>query len=278
MKQLQSKSKSRNLRRPQGIRPAFALSALAMLPLGPIGLQDDGGVPDSIDRTRNAMRLWVETRQMISAEERDWRLGKELLESEIAATRNEIARQRRDIEEARSGVTENDRKRLGLIETNDALKASAEGLEEIVGRLEAGVRGLVPRIPGPLADRDVVRGLITSLGDGTVKSKSSLADRYLVVVGILTALDKFNREVSESRETLVVGDRPEAEYNTIYIGLGQAYFLSRENDVAGVGRPGPEGWSWMEVEESDLPDVIDLMKVVRNEIPARYVELPLVIN
>ena len=230
--------------------PAVVLASMAVAPLA---AEDDTAVSEGIERTREAMRLWVETRRMISAEERDWRLGRELLESQILATRNEIEARRRDIEEARAGITENDRKRLELVEENDALKASTEGLEAIIVELEERVRMLVPRMPRPLADR------------------------YLVVAGILTALDRFNREITESRETIVMPDGSEAEYTTVYIGLGQAYFLDREETVAGVGIPGPEGWTWTVREDAVVP-VVELVKVVRNETPAKYVELPVVID
>ena len=254
--------------------PAVVLASMAVAPLA---AEDDTAVSEGIERTREAMRLWVETRRMISAEERDWRLGRELLESQILATRNEIEARRRDIEEARAGITENDRKRLELVEENDALKASTEGLEAIIVELEGRVRTLVPRMPRPLAGQDVVKGLVAALGDGESETDSSLADRYLVVAGILTALDRFNREITESRETIVMPDGSEAEYTTVYIGLGQAYFLDREETVAGVGIPGPEGWTWT-VREDAVAPVVELVKVVRNETPAKYVELPVVID
>ena len=275
MKNTRSASDPRPRRPRRGYGPVFAVAVLALVPMG---AQDDTDVSESIGSTREAMRLWVQTRQVISAEERDWRLGKELLESEIQATRNEIARRRDDIRKARAGLTETDRERLSLIKSNDELKRSAEGLKQTVARLENGVRRLVPRMPDPLLERDDVRSLLSSLGDGTIKPGTSLADRYRVVMGVLGALDKFNREVGDFRETLVVGERPEAEYRTVYLGLGQAFFISRGEDVAGVGRPGPEGWRWEAVEKGDLPRIIELMKVVDNEMPARYVELPVVID
>ena len=275
MKKLPAIIDSRRARPRRGFGPLLALAALAVVPLG---AQDDPDASDSIARTRDALKLWVQTRQVISAEERDWRMGKDLLESEIQATRNEIDRRRREIEKARAGLTETDQERLLLIESNEELKRSAESLKQTVARLELGIHRLVPRMPAPLLQRDDVRGLLRSLTDPAAGSKASLADRYRVVLGILAALDRFNREVGEFRETLKIGDRAEAEYRTVYLGLGQAFFLSRGRDFGGVGRPGPEGWRWSRVEEGGLPRIVELMKVVDAEMPAKHVELPVVID
>ena len=77
--------------------PAALLGAMAVAPIVPQDTASPGGSADEIARTREAMRLWVETSRTISAEERDWRLAKDLLESRIAATTREIAERRKDI-------------------------------------------------------------------------------------------------------------------------------------------------------------------------------------
>jgi hypothetical protein len=60
---------------------------------------------------------------------------------------------------------------------------------------------------------------------------------------------------------------------TLYIGLGGGYFVNDTGDLAGVGRPGPKGWEWVNQPEI-AARVLGAIKMYRNEQTARFVMLP----
>ncbi len=255
--------------------PAAILGALAVIPILPQDATPTGSAADEIARTREAMRLWVETSRTISAEERDWRLAKDLLESRIVATSREIEARREEIAEAAASITDSDRKRLELVAENDRLKQGTAVLEEIIAGLESRTRGLLVRLPDPIRDR--LKPISVQIPEDPSQTELDLGRRYLNVIGVLNEIDKFNREVSEFSEIRARPDGTTAEVVTIYFGLGQAFYLGRDGRTAGVGRPGPEGWVWTE-QNGSIPAITELVSIVRNETPAAYVELPLVID
>lgn len=249
-----------------------------MLAAAPVVPQDGGDAArtaEGIERTREAMRLWVETRRTISAEEKDWRLARELLESRIEATTREIAARKAEIAEAEASITDTDRKREELIARNDVLKEGTVVLEEIIAGLEARTRALLVRLPDPIRDR--IKPISVQIPEDSATTELDLSRRYLNVIGVLNEIDKFNREISEFPEIRERPDGTTAEVTAIYLGLGQAFYLSRDAETAGVGRPGPDGWIWTEMKGS-RKGIETLVSVVRNEIPATYVELPIVID
>jgi hypothetical protein len=259
----------------RSLLPAAILPALMVLPVLPQDAASSGGSADEIARTREAMRLWVETSRTISAEERDWRLAKDLLESRIVATTREIEERRKDIAEAEASITDSDRKRLELVAENDRLKEGTTVLEEIIAGFEARTRSLLKRLPDPIRDR--LKPITVQIPEDPATTELDLGRRYLNVIGVLNEIDKFNREVSEYSEIRQRPDGSTAEVVTVYFGLGQAFYLGRDGKTAGVGRPGPDGWVWTELDGS-IPAITELVAIVRNETPAAYVELPLVID
>ena len=158
---------------------------------------------------------------------------------------------------------------------NDRLKEGGSVLEEIIGGLEARTRALLVRVPDPI--RDKLRPISVQIPEDPSKTELDLSRRYLNVIGTLNEIDKFNREISEHPEIRQAADGTTFEVATAYLGLGQAFFISRDGSVAGVGRPGEEGWDWIETP-GQREAIERFFAVIRNEIPAAYVELPIVVD
>lgn len=69
------------------------------------------------------------------------------------------------------------------------------------------------------------------------------------------------------------GDQ-KVQVRTLYWGLGQAVYVDAQGEVAGVGRPGAEGW-----EFTDDPELVDrarkLLDVYEGNVDLiEFVELP----
>ncbi len=245
-----------------------ALGALCWLAAG--ARPADEGV-SQVETARVAIEKMVETRRLISREKRDWALGKEILEDRLEIVQDEIDALRRRIEEAESSIADADRKRAELVEDNEQLKQASTSLVAIVEQLEQRTRSLVARLPGPLAER--VAWLSQRLPEPEAETKLSLSERFQNVVGILNASNRFNREITPSSEVRTLSEGKTAEVTALYVGLGQAYYVTANGESAGVGTVGADGWTW-EPADAAAPAIAETISILKGEKPAAFVRLP----
>jgi hypothetical protein len=230
---------------------------------------------DQLRSTRDTLAKWVETQQIISKEKKDWQLGKEVLEQRISLIEGEIATLKERTETIRGSITEADVKRQELIEKNAELEAASTALVDVIAGLESKTRELLVNLPQPILDRiEPLRRRIPADPAGT---ELSLSQRFQNVIGVLNEVNKFNRDITVATEVREMPGGLTAEVETIYFGLGQAYYVTASGDAAGVGRPSPEGWAW---EPADyLADrVRQAIAILKNEQVPAYVSLPVEIR
>ncbi len=228
-----------------------------------------------IENVRATMEKWVETKRVISQERQDWTLGREMLQERIKLVEREIASLREKIDEAQQGISEADAKRAELVAENETLKNAGAKLAEIVAGLEARTIALDKRLPDPA--REGIRVVSQQLTDDPNETKLSLSQRFINVIGILNELDKFNQTIEPSSEMRELADGNVAEVTAIYVGLGQAYYTGANGTVAGVGRPGREGWDW-EAANTVADEVADIIAILKNEKVAGFIPLPVTIQ
>ncbi len=257
--------------RPRPTPLAVATLGLAMALTGSAPAQDGPRVDD----TRAAMQKWVETRRIISAEQRDWALGREMLEDRLELVQNEIESLRARIDEAQESIAEADKKRDELIEENERLKSAASTLQDTVTSLEQRTGGLLATLPEPIQER--VEPLSQRFPEDPDDTQLSLSERFQNVVGILNQVNKFHRDISVTSEVRALPDGTTTEVTALYLGIGQAYYTNTNGTAAGVGRPSPEGWSWTPANEH--AEAIRLaVAILEGEQGAAFVRLPVVLE
>ena len=230
---------------------------------------------ERIDNVRSVMEKWVETRRVISKERQDWTLGQEMLNERIELVQREIESLKGKIEQTRKSIGEADTKRDEQVKENEGLKSAGAKLAEIVTSLEARTVSLNKRLPDPIRER--IKPLSQRLPKDPNETKLSLAQRYQNVVGILNEVNKFNRAIEVTSEVRTLADGSAAEVTALYVGLGHAYYTGANGDVAGVGRPGPDGWRW-EPSDDAAKAVADAIAILKNEKVAEFVLLPVAVE
>ena len=253
------------------------LLALAAAPLAATApaADDAQSTARQIDSTREILERWVETRRVISEEERDWALGKELLESRVDMLRRDIDGVKARIGEAEKSIGETDRKRGELVAQNDALKVASGELAKTAATLESRTKELVRRLPEPI--REKVRPLSQRLPDDPAESKLSLSVRFQNVVGILNEVNKFSREIAVTSEVRKLPDGSSAEVTAVYLGIAQGFYVGAGGRIAGFGTATADGWTWTPANEA-APVVSKVVAILKNEAPAEFVPLPLKLN
>jgi hypothetical protein len=229
----------------------------------------------TLESTRDTLDKWVETQQIISNEKRDWQLAREVLEQRNELLQNEIATLEEKIAETQSGIGEVDVKRRELNAENRALEDAADLLDAEILGLEAKTRGLLARLPEPILER--VAPLSARIPDNPANTQLSLGERYQNVVGILNEVNKFNRDITLTSEVRTLPGGSASEVRALYLGLGQAYYVTANGEAAGVGRPTSDGWKWTPANEM-ADEILQAIAILQNEDVPAYVPLPVEIQ
>lgn len=233
--------------------------------------QGNSLAPNPAEAARETLAKWVETQQIISKERRDWQVGREVLEQRIALVKGEIAAIEQRMAETKAGLGEADSKRYELVRDNQALRDATAGLAVAIGRLENKTRTLLVRLPPAIRDR--VEPISQRIpGDPSVATQT-LGERFQNVIGVLNEINKFDRDVTVASEILDLPGGGKSEVRTLYLGLGQAYYVNPTGTAAGLGRPASDGWKW-EANNAIAPQVAEAIQILKNEKNPAFVGLP----
>jgi len=230
--------------------------------------------PATIDETRLALSKWIETQQIISKERKEWQQGKEILAGRVELVEKEIAGIEEKIKQSETVVAESKKKRDDLQRENDLLKAVGAQLTEAVTGMEGEVRRLAKALPTPLIEK--LQPLYKRIPEDPTKTRVSIAERYQNVLGILNEVNKANNEVNVSYEVHEIAGGKPSEVKAIYLGLGQAYYVSATGE-AGISHPTLEGWPW-EPAKAIAGDVLKTLEIIQGKQTAAFVPLPVKIQ
>lgn len=228
----------------------------------------------SLETTRSTVSKWIATQDLIFREAKAWNEDRELLQARVGALEQEIA-------EAQAKLTESNRV-LGEARQDRAENAAAErkldeaalGLAEQVTALESDVRRLHPVLPPAVQEK--VSALYNRIPDDAATTTISVGERFQNVVGVLNEVHKANGEITLVTEIRNLSDGKPSEVQTVYVGLGQAYFLSPRGE-AGVGRPVGGAWEWRSANEL-APKVAEVIEILQNKGKPKFVELPVTVE
>lgn len=240
-----------------------------------LGIAASATEPQDVDGVRAALEKWVESRKVISQEQREWTLSKEMLNERVDLVQQEIDSLKGKISEAEESIGEADKKRAGLVEENEKLKEASASLNETVLTLEQNTLQLLTRLPDPIRER--VKPLSQRVPEKVEETKLSLAERFQNIVGILNEVNKFSREITLTSEVRSLSDGSSAEVTALYVGIGQAYYASADGKLAGIGTAGPDGWVWQSANDA-APQIMEVIAILKNEQVATFVQLPVEIK
>jgi hypothetical protein len=257
---------------------ALAAAACAVgLAAGPAGQQGQGAsgpvaAPQgqSLEETRLAMGKWLEMQQLISKERNEWTQGKEILVGRIDLVRREITGLEEKIRAAQTEVDRTDVERDALRGENEVLAAIGTQLASSVSGMERDVLRLYAALPEPFQTK--LEPLRQRVPEDPSATRVSAAERYQNVLGILNEVNKANSEITVTYEVRELGGGRPSEVRVVYVGLGQAYYVSAGGE-AGIGRPAEGGWRW-EPAPAVSADVLRTLEIIQGKQSPAFVPLP----
>jgi hypothetical protein len=233
---------------------------------------------EPLDEARGTLQEWVKARQTIAKQKAGWDSDKELINQSLALYDREL----KTIDEKMSQLSTNnvqvEKERLEAENLKKASDLSLQKAEEFAAQFEVQLAQLVPKLPLALQEDKQFKSLLAKLPTNRTNSNMSVTARIQTLVGLLNEIDKFNNAV-----TIFSGEKhknakgEEVAVDTVYLGLGAAYFVNDSNDFAGTGSPGAQGWEW--TPKAGLGDAVrEVIRIYRNERGARFVALPVEIR
>ncbi len=231
---------------------------------------------ESIEQAKETLDKWYETQRILSKEETEWRVGRELMQDRVDLTKRESESVREKITKTQQEIAESEKKIAELKQVNETLKKGLAPLQHDIRTLELRVLSLVTRTSETVRQR--VAPLTQRIPTTPTTSKLSISERYQNVIGVLNELNKVAREISIASEVRALKDGKQAEVTVFYIGLSQAYYVNEKSRIAGVGHL-DEGGVWRWDEENQLVDAIaQVLGIYKGEKPAAYVPLAIKIQ
>ena len=247
---------------------ALALAILVPLPAATAGARD-------IDEYRAKMDKWVETQQIRSEEEFEWEADREILRATRDLLRDEKKALEAEIEELEaSKLGSDDERRELLLERGDYQQAGT-ALAERIQSMEARVIALSQEFPDPLQRK--LAPLLVQIPDDPDTTRVPVGQRLLSVLGVLAQAEKFNGNATFAGEIRKIGDQ-KVQVRTLYWGLGQSFYVDTQGEIAGIGRPGPEGWEFYDDPELAERTAMFLDIYEGNVDTIEFVELPVEIR
>ncbi len=246
--------------------------------IGVVALFAAGAVwaQEEMETARQCLEKWLETQRLISKEEQEWRVGKELLQERVELIRKEAESLKEKIAQTKKESAEAAAKTGELKGQNELLKKVVGSLDHDIKNMELRTLAVLPWAPEPVRAR--VAPLSQRIPANPAESKLSISERYQNVIGTLNELNKAARELSVSGEVRKLADGRQVEATVFYIGLSQAYYVNEKCGVAGIGQMGADGvWEW--AEQNDLAGAVShVLGIYKSEKPAAYVALPVCVR
>lgn len=241
------------------------LSSAALLPAS----------PEALESARSTVKEWAATEKAISREAAKWSGRQVLLRDLIDVAQQRIDRLQAELEKGEDRLSAADEARTELLDREEAVGEEADRIERFLAVLEARLQALRPQLPEPLDEE--LAPAYQRIPSDPAASTLGLGERMRTAVGLLAKIRQFdgNLTLAESLKTLP-GSEQEASVRTLYIGLGQAYYLAPED--AGYGSPGPEGWVWQSEPKlrKAIREVITLAE--GGVMEPQFVDLPVVLG
>lgn len=215
---------------------------LKAISLGILAATGTAQAADPVGDARHTLEQWVQTRQIISEENANWKVEQSILEDTVALLTSELGRLDSELEELEASTTAADEDRAKLNEEKEQLTAASSVVESNIGALETQMKAVIKTLPAPLVGK--IKPLIRRLPQDPADTSLSLGERVQNIVGILSQADKFNTGITQTSESREIDGGKTVEVRTLYWGLAAAYYVDSSGQYAGYGFPTADGWEW----------------------------------
>ena len=220
------------------------------------------------------LKEWIGVEKTYSREREEWRVKKVWLKEQIALGETELKSLREKSKDIEAIFDDSEKETESLLATQKELDLQVQKLEAILSKVEKTLLGLRIQFPEPLQKELEIAFL--KITNREKPTDGRLSERFQNALSILAVVQAFDQKVTIT-ETLRTTDRGETYLvDTLYFGLGQAYYTGAKD--AGVGVPSDQGWQWKSFPKLKEPirKTIAIAQGQRGDIS--FVNLPISIQ
>ena len=222
--------------------------------------------------TRSLVKEWVAAEKALADEHNAWEAKRQLLDDLLDLKAEEVAALRASIAAITENATQADKARSELVMQRDALQTHRSTMVEFLKLMTPTIRAFQAWVPEPLQAQ--LNPLFKKMATVDAPVTTSLAEAMQAMVAILQALNQFDQNVTVHSSLRSLESGQQVEVETVYLGLGIAYYRSLSGQLAGYGQPTVSGWNW--IAQSELaPAIADALAVVNQQVQAaEFIQLP----
>ena len=222
-----------------------------------------GDVTDALALNREL----VDIQAMEVKAREQWEEQRVLLLAQLEASKARLAKLQEKLQASKS---ETEQAQKTLSDEKDELKRLEEWRKKTTATINAATEELDSQwqsYPAPLQEK-------LSPLKKSVETKESLPERLHALFSIYQEIATFDANVHLTKELVPHYTNQNKMCDVIYVGLGAAYALAPNDELAGYGRPTPNGyeWRWIKGHKSEVKAAVEILQKQRN---AKIIRLPL---
>ncbi|MEM7279029.1 MAG: DUF3450 family protein [Pseudomonadota bacterium] len=201
-----------------------------------------------------------------------WRERKSLLTLQLQLLQQERKTLDALVNAKKVATDEFDQRRSKLAAQQVSIESDQAALQEDLERTQIALKRLLPRLPPPLQDR-----WQRSYTQVLAKEDATASDRVQALVTMLTAANQFDQRITVHRTQMQNEAGETREVRQIYLGLGQAWFVSADSQLLGYGNSGSESWDWYPsaVVDKDLAQqLLNVLEMIEQPASTAPISLP----
>ena len=186
------------------------------------------------------LKEWIGVEKTYSREREEWRAKKVWLQEQIALGETELKSLREKSEGIEAIFDDSAKETESLLATQKELDLQVQQLEAILSKIEKALLALRIQFPEPLQKELEIAFL--KITDRETSTDIRLSERFQNALAIFGVVQSFDQKVTIT-ETLRTTEQGQTYLvDTLYLGLGQAYYAGAKD--AGIGVLTDRGWQW----------------------------------
>ena len=240
-------------------RLCILLSTVLGLPLSVLAES-----PAQVDRLT---QQWLDIERQASHLQSEWKAQQPVLSQRLILLRAEKQQLRALLK--RSSASEDDvaTSRAELLEQQAELEQRQTQLSRALTLLILRLESIAPMLPPALST-------IWQDEQNTLTDSAETSLRLQVALAQLTRLADFDKRVSVHESTVTADDGHTLLVKQLYLGVGVAWFVSRDGQQAGWGQASDAGWEWQFDGSVNADEVSKAIATFERRQSAELVRLP----
>lgn len=224
---------------------------------------------DAANEMPNLVKQWLNLSHQQQQLKQQWASEKPILEQRLQLLEQEKTLLSNKASSQQGGQTEVAQKREQLVSEQVRLESEQTKLHAALRFHRSQLAALVNRMPPPLAHewRQVLENGALAQAD------QSEAAQLQAILGLYQKWADFQKRIVVQEASIVL-ENDEVMVDQLYVGVSQAWFVSKDGSKVGIGSAQGTQWQWQVDERIEASTLKTAIAMYRKQQPSDFVTLP----